>query len=233
MSYMASLPDKAFTVVIADPPYGINFGNFNRTNKDSAGNRYKADKYKNGDWDSGIPDEAYFNEIKRVSENQIIWGGNYYFDILGNCKGLICWYKHQPVDNFSDCEFAWTSFNKPAKVFDFKYFGNIEGKTSASDKVHPTQKPIDLYRWLNINYVRCKTCEGKGEIFIEMGKKGVCPTCSGKRPSILDTHLGSGSSAIAAFNMGIDFVGTEIDKDYYDAAMKRFKNETAQGSFNF
>lgn len=103
MSLMARYPDKHFDLAIVDPPYGINFGSFNRTNKDSSGNRYKADKYKNSNWDDCAPNDAYFKELFRVSKNQIIWGGNYFPQIWENgCKGFIFWYKQNPVDNFSD-----------------------------------------------------------------------------------------------------------------------------------
>lgn len=205
MEGMKAYPDKFFDLAIVDPPYGIGFGEFNRTNTDSSGNRYKADKYKNSNWDASAPDLAYFTELMRVSKHQIIWGGNYFLNHLGNSKGMICWYKHQPVDNFSDCEFAWNSIDTPAKVFDFRYYGNLEGKTSASEKVHPTQKPIALYKWLLLNYAQ----------------KGF---------KILDTHLGSGSSRVAAFHLGFDFFGFEIDPDYFFAQEKRFKEQTAQGS---
>lgn len=203
MEYMKGVPDKFFDLAIVDPPYGIGMGKFNRTNKASNGERIKANKYKNGDWDSDIPDVGYFTELKRISRDQIIWGGNYYFDILGNSKGLICWYKHQPVDNFSDCEYAWVSFDKPAKVFDFPYYGNIEGTTSACPKIHPTQKPIQLYRWLLKNYAT----EGY---------------------KILDTHLGSGSSAVACADYKFEFVGLEIDEDYFKLASKRVQNHISQ-----
>lgn len=203
MQGMARYPDKFFDLAIVDPPYGIDFGKFNRTNTDSLGNKYKANKYKNGDWDKVPPDAAYFNELKRVSREQIIWGGNYYFDHLGNSKGLICWYKHQPVDNFSDCEYAWNSLNKPAKVFDFPYYGNIEGNTQAKQKIHPTQKPIKLYEWLLQNYAK-----------------------TGQ--SILDTHMGSQSSRIAAYLMGFDYYGFEIDAEYFEKGNKRFNLVTSQ-----
>lgn len=207
MDYMAKLPDNAFDIAVVDPPYGIGFGQFNRTNKDSNGVRYKANKYKNGSWDDCAPSEEYFYELKRVSKNQIVWGGNYFPSLWTNgCKGFIFWYKGNPVDNFSDGELAYTSFDRPAKQVNFRYYGNIEGRTSAPSKVHPTQKPKALYQWLFKNYC-------------QPGWK------------ILDTHLGSGSSAIAAYHMGFDFVGCEIDKDYYDAAMRRFKIETDEGLF--
>lgn len=205
MEAMKTFPDGFFELAICDPPYGIGFGEFNRTNTDGAGNRYKADKYKNSNWDDAAPDQLYFAELKRVSKHQIIWGGNYFLNHLGNSKGMICWYKRQPVDNFSDCEFAWNSIDKPAKVFDFRYYGNLEGKTSASEKIHPTQKPIDLYRWLLMNYAK-------------QGDK------------ILDTHLGSGSSRIAAYQLGFDFYGYEKDEEYFKAQEKRFLEQTSQQS---
>lgn len=203
MEYMKTCKDKQFDLAIVDPPYGIGFGQFNRTNKASNGERIKANKYKNGSWDESIPDEAYFSQLKRISKNQIIWGGNYYLEYLGSSKGMICWYKHQPVDNFSDCEFAWVSFDRPAKVFDFPYYGNLEGNTKATTKIHPTQKPIQLYKWLLHNYAK----EGD---------------------KILDTHLGSGSIAIACHDYKFDLVGCELDTDYYNAALKRFNNHKSQ-----
>jgi site-specific DNA-methyltransferase (adenine-specific) len=204
MEYMRQQPDNAFNLAIVDPPYGINFGEFNRTNKDSKGNRFKADKYKNADWDSSIPTDDYFRELFRVTKNQIIWGGNYFPYIWGfGGKCFIFWNKGNPVDNFSDGELAWTSFDKVAKVFNFNYYGNIEGNSQSKGKIHPTQKPVNLYEWLLKNYAN-----------------------EGDR--ILDTHLGSASSAIAAHYGGYDFVGTELDEDYYKAACARVETETAQ-----
>lgn len=173
MLLMARYPDNYFDLAIVDPPYGINFSNFNRTNKATNGTRVKANKYKNSNWDDSIPNNEYFIELIRVSKNQIVWGGNY-FPILWNngCKGFIFWYKGNPVPNFADGELAYTSFNKVAKQFDFRYYGALQGKTSADDKIHPTQKPKELYKWLLDNYAK----EGD---------------------KILDTHLGSGSIAIA------------------------------------
>ena len=204
MEAMIDMSDNQFDLAIVDPPYGIGFGEFNRTNKDSTGKRYKANKYKQGDWDTNIPKDIYFKELIRVSKNQIIWGGNYFPYIWKNsCKGFIFWYKGNPVPNFSDGELAWTSFNKVAKQFDYRYYGGLEGKTSASNKIHPTQKPISLYEWLLMNYAK----EGD---------------------TILDTHLGSGSIAIACHNLGYDLTGYEIDKDYYEAAKKRIEQHKQQ-----
>ena len=136
MEYMATQPDNAFDLAIVDPPYGINFGEFNRTNKDAKGNRYKADKYKNSNWDAGIPNQKYFDQLFRVSKEQIIWGGNY-FPYIWNYggKGFIYWHKGNPVDNFSDGELAWTSFDKVAKQFAFNYYGNVEGGTASKGRI--------------------------------------------------------------------------------------------------
>jgi len=155
MELMARYPDNYFDLAIVDPPYGIGFGAFNRTNKASDGTRIKADKYKNSDWDDGIPNEDYFKELFRVSKEQIIWGGNY-FPFIWNYggKGFIYWHKGNPVPNFADGELAWTSFNKVAKQFNYRYYGNLEGNTSASQKQHPTQKPVKLYEWLLMNYAK-------------------------------------------------------------------------------
>lgn len=198
MDIMKTYPDNYFDLAVVDPPYGINFSQYQRTNIDKLGNRYKAEHYKAKDWDDSIPDELYFNELKRVSKNQIIWGGNYFFDILGNSKGLICWFKHQPVNNFADCEYAWTNIDRPAKVFDYKYFGNLEGSTKANQKYHPTQKPIELYNWIFKNYAK-------------------------KEMKILDTHGGSFNPPKSAYMFECkEFVGIEKDKDYFDKAIVSF-----------
>lgn len=204
MVAMAGFDDNQFDLAIVDPPYGIGFGEFNRTNKTSDGTRFKANKYKQGNWDDSIPINKYFLELKRISKNQIVWGANYFPALwLKGCKGFIFWYKGNPVPNFSDGELAYTSFNKVAKQFDYRYYGGLEGNTSASDKIHPTQKPVALYEWLLMNYAK----EGD---------------------KILDTHLGSGSIAIACHNLGYDLTGYEIDTDYYEAAIKRLKQHQSQ-----
>jgi len=207
MDMMRETPDKVYDLAIVDPPYGIGFGKFNRTNRLSNGERVKADKYKNGSWDESIPDNVYFNELRRVSKQQVVWGGNYFPSLWENgCRGFIFWDKNQPVENFSDGELAWTSFDRVARKFSFSYFGNIEGKTCASEKVHPTQKPVKLYEWLLENYAK-----------------------PGDR--ILDTHLGSGSIAIACHYRQHHLTACEIDPDYYAAAMERIERETRQLSF--
>ena len=204
MKLMARYEDNYFDLAIVDPPYGIGFGEFNRTNKDSNGKRYKANKYKQSNWDDEIPTDEYFIELQRVSKNQIVWGGNYFPYLWKNgCKGFIFWFKGNPVPNFADGELAYTSFNKVAKQFSYRYYGNLEGNTSAQEKYHPTQKPIRLYEWLLMNYAK----EGD---------------------KILDTHLGSGSIAIACHNLGFDLIACELDKEYYEAAMKRLEQHKSQ-----
>ena len=204
MALMSRYKDNYFDLAIVDPPYGIGFGEFNRTNKASNGERYKSNKYKNSNWDDSIPNDDYFNELKRVSKNQIIWGGNYFPSLWVNgCKGFIFWYKKNPVPNFADGELAYTSFNKVAKMYEYKYYGNIEGNTSASKKYHPTQKPIKLYEWLLMNYAK-------------------------ENDKILDTHLGSGSIAIACHNLGFELTACELDSEYYQASLKRIKDHISQ-----
>jgi len=192
MSYMASLKDNAFDLAIVDPPYGININ--------SSMGRRKGDKksnYKNILWDSCSPEIEYFKELFRVSKNQIVWGANHFISKMPfDSSCWLMWDKKFSEDvSFSQYEMAWTSFKTTCKKFD--------KHPAQQGRIHPTQKPIALYKWLLKNYAK----EGD---------------------KILDTHLGSGSSAIAAHNMGFDFVGCELDKDYYEAACKRFKEETAQ-----
>ncbi len=221
MEYMATLPDKAFSLAICDPPYGINADamsmgqNLNRADgwKREASTAVKVrkgrlnsggGKLKNRilnqssiGWDDQIPDDDYFAELFRVSENQIIFGGNYFYLPPSRC--VICWDKCQPWENFSQWEMAWTSFDKPAAMFRYSNTGGANAET----KIHPTQKPTALYLWLLSKYAM-----------------------EGQR--ILDTHLGSGSHAIACNNLGFELVGCELDKDYFDAACKRIEQAQAQ-----
>jgi site-specific DNA-methyltransferase (adenine-specific) len=195
MQLMAMYEDNYFDLAIVDPPYG--YGN----KKTDILNFRQKEQHR--DWNVA-PSQNYFNELFRVSKNQIIWGGNY-FSYIWNFGGrcFIYWHKGNPVDNFADGELAWTSFDKNAKQFNYRYYGNLEGNTSTSKKFHPTQKPVKLYEWLLMNYAN------KGD-------------------KILDTHLGSGSIAIACHNLGFDLTACELDKEYYEAAMKRINNHKAQ-----
>ena len=191
MEYMAGLPDKAFDLAIVDPPYGISVG----SNKAGMGRR-KGDShatYKMGDWDSEPPPPEYFTELLRVSVHQIVWGANHFIDRLPIASPCwIIWDKLYSHDvSFATCELAWTSFDSVAKKFTMTPL--------QPDRIHPTQKPVALYRWLLKNYAK-----------------------SGQR--ILDTHLGSGSIAIACDIEGFDLVATEIDADYFKTASKRLKD---------
>lgn len=147
------------------------------------------------------PDLNFFQEVMRSSKDQIIWGYNHLSDMLPSCREFVFWYKQNPVPTYSDGELAWTSFEKTAKCLNFPYFGSHNADTH---RIHPTQKPVKLYDWIYKNYA-------------EQGQR------------ILDTHLGSGSSAIAAHYAGLEFVGIELDEDYFKAAVDRFEKETAQG----
>lgn len=195
MELMARYEDNYFDLAIVDPPYG-----YGDKKTDILNFRQKE---QHREWNVA-PNDNYFKELFRVSKNQIIWGGNYFPFIWaygGRC--FIYWHKGNPVPNFADGELAWTSFDKNAKQFDYRYYGNLEGNTSANVKFHPTQKPVALYEWILMN-------------FAEKGMK------------ILDTHLGSGSIAIACHNLGYDLTACELDKEYYDAAMKRIEQHKAQ-----
>ena len=194
MEYMAGLPDKAFDLAIVDPPYGI--GEDGASNH-SRGKCAKPTLYAAKDWDVSIPPTTYFKEVRRVSENQIIWGGNYMTEHLPPRMGWIFWDKHMEAQDFSDGELAWTSFNRALCKFDFAWNGMLQGDMKNKEKrIHPTQKPVALYRWLLQNYAK-----------------------RGQR--ILDTHLGSGSIAIACDLEGFDLVGCELDLDYIKAARHR------------
>jgi site-specific DNA-methyltransferase (adenine-specific) len=187
MALMSRYEDNHFDLAIVDPPYGIDIN--------SSGTHFK-EKYDVKEWDKETPSDKYFDELKRVSKNQIIWGGNYYFDRLGNCKCFLIWDKKIAEGmSFAMCELAWTSFKNGAKIY----------KNSATqlDRIHPTQKPVKLYEWLLMNYAK----EGD---------------------KILDTHLGSGSIAIACDNLGFELTACELDKEYFESAIKRFKQQTAQ-----
>jgi site-specific DNA-methyltransferase (adenine-specific) len=209
MELMARYPDNYFDLAIVDPPYGIGVIN----NKSIGGIRKGINpKWKNEsvrefkikDWDNEIPNKEYFTELKRVSKNQIIWGGNYFTEFLKPTNSWIFWYKEPNGENltFSDGELAWTSLQKQLKQVSIPWigFGSVNLKEK---KEHPTQKPAKLYKWILDKYAK-------------QGDK------------ILDTHLGSGSIAIACHDYGFDLTACELDKEYFDKAMERIKNHVAQ-----
>lgn len=220
VAYMQTLTDKFFDLAIADPPYGIgapmqNMGSHpNRTGIGKGGGvstsvkcRLNAGSGKlknrilnksNINWDV-VPSDEYFNQLFRVSKNQIICGGNYFK--LPPTRGVVFWDKLQPWDNFSQFELIWTSFDSPAA----KVAISTTGGANRDIKIHPTQKPISLYKWLIEKYAKA-------------GDK------------IFDSHMGSQSSRIAAFNMGFDYWGCELDEEYFNEGNKRFERETMQQS---
>lgn len=188
MEYLRQCDDGAFDLAIVDPPYGIR----DAGGQTGGSGKLKGRVFNNGyidRWDKA-PSQEYFDELRRVSKNQIIWGGNYF--PLPPSRCIIVWDKVQPWENFSQVEIAWTSFDSPAQLFRF------DNRTG--DKIHPTQKPTELYAWLLRKY-------GSG----------------GGR--ILDTHMGSQSSRIAAYMLGFDYVGCEIDEEYFRKGCERFGRE--------
>lgn len=236
MEYMATVPDKYFDLAIVDPPYGIekqiSVGGGSGTKSQVKFHQLYSENHKK--WDVA-PDFKYFEELKRVSKNQIIWGGNYFE--LGRTRGFIVWDKKQMMPNFSRCEFAWTSFDCVSTIAEIPFFGNA--KVDISEKIHPTQKPVKLYRWLLENYATCNKCHNSGTIYEDVCGDGgsrmevdceYCDCAENGSPKILDTHGGSMSSAIACHQMGFDLTLCELDKDYYEAGVKRFKEQTLQQS---
>jgi site-specific DNA-methyltransferase (adenine-specific) len=202
MDYMATLKDNAFELAIVDPPYGI--GNF--TPETDSGSYKKGTKKlkthydQNYNWNNEIPPNEYFNELIRVSARQIIWGANYY-NRFSSFGGALVWYKNQGLTSqLSQCEIASLSWKKQV---DYVHIEKLNGFLAPIQYIHPCEKPIKLYEWLLKNYAK----EGD---------------------KILDTHLGSGSSAIAAYNYKFDFVGIELDEEYFKAASERFEQHKKQ-----
>ena len=217
MEGMKEFPNKYFDLAIVDPPYGIGVqtmqytktGNRRASRKSAAACR---DYRRTDEWDIK-PSEEYFRELKRVSKSQIIWGGNYFSDILPPSRSFIVWDKRTTDamrNDFADCEYAWMSKNLGvARVFRYLWNGMLQGDMqNKEERFHPTQKPVALYRWILANYAK-------------QGDK------------LLDTHVGSASSLIAFEERGFDYVGFEIDADYYQKAQKRLEKNRAQISMDF
>jgi len=204
MKMMARYEDNYFDLAIVDPPYQIERFSKNMDSQGTLGKSIFLGKNKISEWDK-LPSKDYFEELFRVSKNQIIWGANHFWKTadLPNATNFIFWDKKMPFPNFSRGELAWTSFKGVCKCFEYNYYGNIEGNKQSKGRLHPTQKPIALYEWLLMNYAK----EGD---------------------KILDTHLGSGSIAIACHNLGYDLTACELDKEYYNAAIKRLKQHKQQ-----
>jgi site-specific DNA-methyltransferase (adenine-specific) len=202
---MARYPDNYFDLAIVDPPYGIGFAGFD---KHYGGGKAKAKTtlhkpFAGGDKKS--PDNEYFIELFRISKNQIIWGANHFISkIPFDSSCWVIWNKINGDNPFADAELAWTSFETAVRVFEFKWQGMLQGDMKNKEtRIHPTQKPVALYKWLLDKYA-------------QQGNK------------ILDTHLGSGSIAIACHDYGFDLTACELDKEYFDKAMQRIINHTNQ-----
>lgn len=190
MEFMKDIPDNYYELAIVDPPYADG-DNFN----------FRFDKL----YENKKPKRSYFNELFRISKNQIVWGGNYFTDFLPVSRFWISWFKHNPVKNFSDFELAWGSFEKVNKAIDLPSYG-----CNHSDKyvIHPTQKPVKLYKECLKRYAK-------------------------PNDKIFDSHVGSGSIRIACHELGFDFEGCELDKDYYEAQEKRYKEWLKQYNNEF
>lgn len=184
---MREMEDDSFELAICDPPYALG------ERLTNGGKRHSMARHKKQSWDNEIPSDEYFNQLKRVSKNQIIWGGNYF--PLSKYRCFIVWDKMTYIPTMSQVELAYTSFDSPARY--------VKINSNQADRFHPTQKPVALYTWLLDRYAK-----------------------EGDR--ILDTHLGSGSIAIAAHNLGYDLVGYELDPDYYQAALHRLTEHQKQ-----
>ncbi len=204
MNGMKDFPDKYFDLAIVDPPYGgVSRGGYMQNR--SSGGVAKHPTYHTSLWKCPPPTKEYFDELRRVSKNQIIWGGNYYASLLPDSQCWIVWDKQKPEGvHFADVELAWTSFDRAAKMFRFMWNGMLQGDMKHKEvKIHPTQKPVALYEWILNKF-------------------------AGPDDTILDTHVGSASSLIACRNHNHKYVGFEIDAEYYRLAKERLEKELAQ-----
>ena len=203
MEYMATLPDKAFDLAIVDPPYGIGVDG-QTEHYDYKNPKHSRKHHAQKSWDKQIPPLEYFEELQRVSKNQIIWGANHFISkIPYDSSCWIVWDKDNTGD-FADCELAWTSFDSAVRKFKYRWNGMLqENMKNKEIRMHPTQKPVALYEWLLNRYAK-------------------------PNDIILDTHVGSASSLIACHNTNHKFVGFELDEYYYKVSKQRLDTEMAQ-----
>jgi site-specific DNA-methyltransferase (adenine-specific) len=201
MLLMARYPDNYFDLAIVDPPYGIDADVKNSTDKmQTKKSATKSKKYGSQLWDSDIPTDEYFDELKRVSKKQIVWGANY-FGLVG---GMIYWHKNVTMPTYSTGELAWVSWLNKLDFVNISWHGMIQHDMSNKEtRIHPTQKPVALYKWILDKYAK-------------------------PNDKILDTHLGSGSIAIACHDYGFDLTACELDKEYFNKAMQRINNHVSQ-----
>jgi site-specific DNA-methyltransferase (adenine-specific) len=199
IEFMKSKPDKCYDLAIVDPPYGIGASDYKRGGTQNGNSKAKCKEYGSKNWDNATPTTEYWNELKRISENQIVWGANHFISkIPFDSSCWIVWDKENGENGYADCELAWTSFKSAVRKFKWKWQGMLQqNMKNKQNRIHPTEKPIELYRWILQNYAK-------------QGDK------------ILDTHGGSMSSAIACHIEGFDLDICEIDKDYFEAGVKRF-----------
>ena len=198
---MKNMDDNSYDLAIVDPPYFSDYGEKNYTGNDISTTGIKRQTKKIKHW--LVPDQEYFDQLIRVSKNQIIWGVNYYSKYISSV-GRIVWYKKNQTSTFSKCEIASHSFGVRVDFFQYRWNGMLqEDMKNKEQRIHPTQKPVGLYAWILNNYAK-------------------------ENDKILDTHLGSGSIAIACHNLGFDLDGYELDVDYYEAATKRLKEHQRQ-----
>jgi site-specific DNA-methyltransferase (adenine-specific) len=208
MDGMKEIPDKFFELAIVDPPYGIGEDGSKSQSRMVASKKWKnpgTTKHLAKAWDDTPMDVAYFAELFRISKRQIVWGANHFVSRLPyDSPCWLVWKKNgqNPNADFADCELAWTNFNTAVRFFDYAWTG-FGAKNAGETKIHPTQKPVALYKWLLTNYAK-------------PGDK------------ILDTHVGSASSLIACYDLGFDFMGFELDADYFNAAQERLRKHMAQ-----
>jgi len=195
MTFMATVPDKFFDLAIVDPPYGIG------ANKMTLGNGKQRIHRGSSDWDLSIPKKEYWDELFRVSKDQVIWGANHMIEHLTPISSWLFWDKGTGENDFSDGELAWTSYGGALRKITKSWVG--ANAKDESNRIHPTQKPIYLYGW----------------ILNKLAQSG---------DKILDTHLGSGSIAIACHDYGFSLTGCELDSDYFEASVKRFKSHVSQ-----
>lgn len=205
LKLMARYPDNHFDLAIVDPPYGIGKSKYTRP-KEQYGNSQAKQRQYDKDWDNETPNKEYFNELKRVSKNQIIWGANHFIENIPNSNSScwLVWDKQNGNNDFADCELAYASFNSAVRKLSFRWHGMLQqDMKNKEQRIHPTQKPRQLYNWILDTYAK-----------------------EGDR--ILDTHLGSGSIALACHERGFNLTACELDKEYFEASIKRFKQQTAQ-----
>lgn len=206
LEFMKTIPDGFYDLAIVDPPYGIDIAEklANGWVSKAGGTKFEAK-----DWDKYTPTQEYWDELFRVSKNQIVWGGNYFMSkIQRDSPCWIFWDKNNGDSLFADGEMAWTSFDSPVRLAKIHWCGSAAKHETGQNKIHPTQKPIKLYSWLLQKYAK-------------------------PNDKILDTHLGSGSIAIACHDLGFDLTACELDKEYFDKSMERIEKHTAQQFLGF